>query len=158
MPRPSNEKCDYSKQLSTNLQPSFEIRRRISNNEEHWWTDGMASVGPQSSSVREPRRTHTGEFVDGQTIIGQLTGEFVDGQTIGQGEFVDGRRTDNALDSTWNCLFLNSQKVCDGVTNERDLTPVLGFGCLTVRGYYELYLSAKPSYLLSLECFRLPIA
>ena len=37
---PSYEKCDYSKQLVTNLQPSFEFRRIISNNEELQWTDG----------------------------------------------------------------------------------------------------------------------
>ena len=35
---PSYEKCDYSNKLSTNLQPSFEIKRRVSNNEEFWWT------------------------------------------------------------------------------------------------------------------------
>ena len=35
-----------SKQLLTNLQPSFEIQRRISNNEELGWTDGeVPNVG-----------------------------------------------------------------------------------------------------------------
>ena len=41
---PSYEKCDYSKQLSTNLQPSFEIKRIILNNEELLWTDGEVPI------------------------------------------------------------------------------------------------------------------